>query len=376
MPPTETRFATTLQTPLAVRLLALAIAVVGLAIAARTTITSTAWIGRVFPGFMILDNGVIASVGLAHWTSTALPDLYQSEVLAVDGQPIHTTPEAYAMVAAQAPGTPVEYRLRRNGTERVVRVATERFEQRDWFLLHGLFLLNGVVFLFAALAPFVLRPDSPAARGFVARRMLDRVLPLHRHGPLRTGDLLPAARAHRVGAACRHVALRARLPRASSLGASATRGWLVALTIAVAYEVCLYSPVWYSRILTTNMLYLAVVAVFFCLNVVVAYVRSGSQLVRQRVRVILVGALFGFAVPAVVLALRRGDGGRCLHEPGGDDALRVRARARLRDRPARPLRDRRDGEAWRLLPGPDGRRQRRVRPGGPGIQPRACASAR
>jgi hypothetical protein len=79
-------------------------------------------------------------------------------------------------------------------------------------------------------------------------------------------------------------------------------GWLIALAIAVAYELCLYSPIWYSRILTTNMLYLAAVAMFFCLNVVVAYLRSGSQLVRQRVRVVLVGALLGFVVPAVVLA--------------------------------------------------------------------------
>jgi hypothetical protein len=102
MPPTEKRFATPPQTHVAVRLLALVIALTGLAIAARTTITSTAWIGRVFPGFMILDNRVIASVGLAHWTSTVLPDLYQSEVLAVDGH--RSTRRGRAIVAAHAQG--------------------------------------------------------------------------------------------------------------------------------------------------------------------------------------------------------------------------------------------------------------------------------
>ena len=57
--------------------------------------------------------------------------------------------------------------------ERTVTVAAERFEQRDWFLLHGLFLLNGAVFLLAGLATFVLRPESSAAVGFLA---LDAVL--------------------------------------------------------------------------------------------------------------------------------------------------------------------------------------------------------
>jgi len=80
-------------------------------------------------------------------------------------------------------------------------------------------------------------------------------------------------------------------------------GWAIAATIAVLYEVFLYSPAEYSRVLTSNMFYLALVAVFFCANLVVAYVRGDSQLVRQRVRILLIGALFGFALPAVVLAL-------------------------------------------------------------------------
>ena len=310
MPVIGTRSTTPLPAPMAVRVVAAALALVGLAVAARTTHTSIQWIGRVFPGFVILDNRVIASVGLAHWTGTVAPDLYQNEVLAVDGQPIAATPEAYALVAAREPGTPIQYRLRRNGVERVLTVAAQRFEQRDWVLLHGLFLLNGLVFLFAALATFVLRPDSPAALGFLGGGsaigfFLFTAMDLY--GPA-TFFRLHVLAESALPAGMLHFALV--FPERHRWARLRIGGWLLALAIAVAYEVFLYSPVVYSRVLTTNMLYIAVVAAFFCCNLAVAYVRSGSQLVRQRVRVILVGALFGFVVPAVVLifaALMAGD---------------------------------------------------------------------
>src|SRR5436190_19237154 len=109
------------------RLGAVAIGLAGIVLATRTTITSLAWIGRVFPGFVLLDNRVVASVGVAHWPGTAVPGLYQSEVVAVDGEEVASTPEIYARVAARRPGTPVRYRLRHAGVEREVQVAAQRF---------------------------------------------------------------------------------------------------------------------------------------------------------------------------------------------------------------------------------------------------------
>src|SRR6185369_5251532 len=104
-------FPSTPRAPRAIRLGAIAIGVIGLSVVTRTTITSSAWIGRTFPGFVLLDNRVIASVGLGHWTGSRVPDLYQSEVLAVDGVAIASTADAYARVEAHRPGSPVQYQL-------------------------------------------------------------------------------------------------------------------------------------------------------------------------------------------------------------------------------------------------------------------------
>ena len=90
------------------------------------------------------------------------PGIFQSEVLAVDGERVGSADEVYARVAGLPPGTAVRYRLERGGVEREVTVPTDRFLVRDWFLLFGAFLLNGAVTFAAGLVPW-LAPSTRAA---------------------------------------------------------------------------------------------------------------------------------------------------------------------------------------------------------------------
>jgi signal transduction histidine kinase len=282
---------------------ALAVALAGCAIALRTTITSADWVGRAFPGFVLLDNRVVASVGLGDWSGTAVPDLYQSEVLAVDGRRASSTAEVYAAVRERPVGAPILYLLRRGGVERQVDIPSQLFGARDWLLLYGVYLLNGLVFLAAGLATFVLRPESAAARAFLAgggsiAAFLFTAMDLYGPGDffrlhVLAESIMPAAMLH-FGLA---------FPEPHRWFRFRFAGYALAVLIASFYEIFLYSPAAYSRILASNMLYLGLVAVFFCLRLFESYARSDSQLVRQRVRVILLGSLFGFAVPAVVLTL-------------------------------------------------------------------------
>src|SRR2546425_11845717 len=107
---------------------------------------------------MLLDNRVVASVGLAHWSGMRVPGLYQSEVVAVDRHPVRSAAEVYARVRSLPPGTPVHYLLRRSGAEREVRIETQLFTLRDWLLLFGAFLLSGGMYFVLGLMVWVLRP--------------------------------------------------------------------------------------------------------------------------------------------------------------------------------------------------------------------------
>ena len=160
-------FPTTPRARTATRLAALVIGLAAITVATRTTITSSEWIGRPFPGFMLIDNRVIASIGLAHWSGTFVPGLYQSEVLMVEGRAVRSTADIYAQVRSAPPGIPLRYRLLRGGRERDVEITTQLFTLRDWLLLFGTFLLNGATYLAAGLVVWVLLPRAPLGQALL-----------------------------------------------------------------------------------------------------------------------------------------------------------------------------------------------------------------
>src|SRR5262245_50975830 len=140
-------FPTTPHASRAVRAGAVALGLAAILLATRTTITSGAWVGQPFPGFMLLDNRVVASVGLANWSGAAVPNLYQSQVVAVDGRPVRSASEVYAHVASLPVGTQVRYRLLRADRDEDVVLRTQRFGLRDWTLLFGGLLLAGITYM-------------------------------------------------------------------------------------------------------------------------------------------------------------------------------------------------------------------------------------
>jgi signal transduction histidine kinase len=284
-----------------VRLGALVIAAAAVFLAARVTVTSRGWVGRVFPGFLLLDNRVVASVGLAGWSGTDVTGLYQSEVIAVDGAPVATAAEVYAHAAARPPLTPVRYRLRRAGVEHDVVVPTDLFTERDWLLLFGAFLLNGLATLAAGLVPWVLRPRAAVARalcvaGAVCAVFLLTAMDLY--GPATLFRLHAAAETLLPAALLRLFLL---FPQPHALAPWSPVALAVSLAILVPYQLFLYRPTAYSTALHANMAYLGLTAVFFAWRLVSEYARGRSQLARQRVRVITLGTLFGFALPAMIL---------------------------------------------------------------------------
>ena len=89
---------------------------VALAVAIGAGSSAFRWIGTSFPGFLILENRVVASAGLAAWEGTRGGAIFQHEVVAVDGRPLGDARELAAIAADRGPGAPIRYELRRDGT--------------------------------------------------------------------------------------------------------------------------------------------------------------------------------------------------------------------------------------------------------------------
>ncbi len=291
------------RAPRSVRICAIAIGVVGIALATRTMLTSVAWVGETFPGFLLLPNRVVPSIGLAHWSGSAVDDLYQSQVVAVNGTPVSTPSDVYERVRSTRPGVAIRYRLRKGGLEREVAVPAERFQSLDWLLLFGAYLLNSVVYLSCGLMVWVLRPYSALARAFLAFGVVWAgffLTAMDLYGPATFSRLHFVTEAFAPAAFLQIVAL---FPQPHPLQRWRFVGYVPAVAMALAYEWFLQEPAIFSTILMVDMLYLGLGGVLLGLRLVGEYWYGTSQLARQRVRVMALGTLLGFGVPGIVLVV-------------------------------------------------------------------------
>jgi signal transduction histidine kinase len=282
------------------RVSAVAIGLVIIALAVRCTLTSLAWIGQIFPGFLVLNGPLVAAVSLPGWSGGTVPDLYLSEIVAVDGEAVARPADVYSVVQRRSPQDPVRYRLRRDGTEREVAIATQRFTASDWFLLFGVYLVNGCVFAVAAFLPWTLRPSAPLTQAFLAFAGISALYILtamDMYGPGNFYHLYLLANALVPAAA---LDLSLLFPEPHSVARWRRAGYPVAVLVFVLYEAFLDDAEISARIFLANTIYLGVVGGFFGARQFF-YWGDRSQLVRQRVRVVAVGTLLGITLPGLIL---------------------------------------------------------------------------
>ena len=101
-------------------------------------------VGKSFPGFLVLGNRVIASVGLSIWPATAGGEIFQHEVVAIDGMAVTNAETLRSQIRSLPAGTAIEYRLRSGDVEIARSIETRTFGWRDFALLHGMYLVNGL----------------------------------------------------------------------------------------------------------------------------------------------------------------------------------------------------------------------------------------
>ncbi|HXJ37478.1 MAG TPA: ATP-binding protein [Candidatus Eisenbacteria bacterium] len=287
----------------AVRLTALAIGLIGLAVAIRTTTTSLAWIDQPFPGFFLLANRVVPSIGLRHWSASTIPGLYQSEVLAVDGVRVTSARDVYDRARVPPVGHGVRYLVSRNGVEREVVIATQRFTVRDWLLLFGAYLLDAVVYLLCGLVAWVLRPSSRLSRAFLAFGAAYSAFFLTAmdiYGPWTFMRIHTVIEAVTPAAALQLFML---FPQDHPWARWRFLGYVGSLFLAVAYQLFFHQPTAFSTVLVLNMLFLGSAGLFFGWRLISEYRGASSQLARQRVRILTVGTLLGLAIPGGALVV-------------------------------------------------------------------------
>jgi hypothetical protein len=285
-----------------------------LAVGITAGIGAAGRLGEPFPGFLVLENRVVPSVGLSLWPATAGGEIFQHEIVSIGGRPVATADEITTIVRGMPVGTPLEVRFRRNGRELVRTIETRRFGGADFLLLYGLYALNGVALGAAGLVALAARRRNPAA-GAAAPALLVSSL-----WALSALDLYGPYRLFAVHAACESLLFASALHMALGFPPPSRRlagwPWLVPgiyaagaagalVTVATLGSPRLYTG---THLVATTAFGIALLAL------VVAEVErfrcATSLAMRERVRVIALGAGLALALPIVLTVAELFTGGR------------------------------------------------------------------
>ncbi len=278
-----------------------------LGLALTCTITSTRWVDTSFPGFFILANRVVASVSLPHWSSAQAQShsIYQRAVIAINDRPIRDSQEFYATVRQFPPGTQITYTLEKDGITSHVTLPSQRFTREDYVLLFVPYLLSGLALALIGIAVWFVSPHTPASKALLSGGLAGGLFAI-------TGaDLYSPSwffRLHVLGEAAFpagmliHLALvfptdRLRRFRTPLL----LLPYAVALLLVLAYEWYLYLPSAYSMIHNLCMVHVGLGGLILFGAVAWDYFTTHSHLIRQRVRVLLLGFLGGYTLPGSVM---------------------------------------------------------------------------
>ncbi|MGH0035301.1 MAG: hypothetical protein ACQGVK_09765 [Myxococcota bacterium] len=263
------------------------------------------WHGRTYPGFLVLENGVVASVGLSDWPATRGGEIFQHTVVAVDGAPVTGSAELRQALRHHTPGSTVELRFSSNGHEFERPIAMREFNLQDGALIFGAYLLNGL--LLGGIALHLLgRKDLDsrttwAATPFLVLGALWGLSAMDLYGP----HLL--FRAHvfcesLIFAAAVHMAIAFPTPllseRLTRRVVAATYG--VGALIAVAYQWLLHAPAAYAviHLLATTLAGIAMLLVVVAL--LNRYLHSSPIDGRASLGVLAGGAVVALVLPVLL----------------------------------------------------------------------------
>lgn len=265
----------------------------------------SSWIGKPFPGFLILENGVVASAGLTHWPAISEGSIFQARVVSYDGFAFAGARELDSYLSTKPLESQIEYHFE-SGSESIVRtIASRRFSASDAMLLFGVTLFSAIALLGVALALMYVAPNDPASIGCALALAITGTFALTAvdlYGPYRFFRVHAMAECF-LGAGGIHMALVFPLRRRIVI----RHPWLIgsaygiSTVLAAINQLLLFRPTAYTLTHLLAMAWAGTAFAALAASQIAAFVRPASYATRQRVSVLAFGT-FASITPAVALA--------------------------------------------------------------------------
>jgi signal transduction histidine kinase len=169
--------ATGLATRLRIYAFPLAALCLAVPITAYAAWRSLYWFEQPFPGFLLMSNAVIPTVGTSEWPADKNA-IFHSQVVAVDGNPVHSSDEVYRYVGNRPAGTSIHYVLRKDDILLERTIASRAFRSSDYLQTYGILLFGGISWLGFGIAVGFLQPRTVAARTYLMQGVIAGLYPI------------------------------------------------------------------------------------------------------------------------------------------------------------------------------------------------------
>ncbi|HKY06669.1 MAG TPA: ATP-binding protein [Candidatus Binatia bacterium] len=287
------------------RLLLLLSGLCVLALVGQTLLFTARWLNAPFAGFFVYENLIVGPYYAPGWSGAAAGLRSLDRLVSIDGQELRNRAQFYERIGAAAPGTIFKYGVLRNGKTIDLNIPSLEFTFRDWLLTFGMYMVIGLAFLFIGVAPYFYRASSAVALPLCFMVLLvfvwfqttfdfmtDGLLP--KEIRIFSLALTPSAAVH-LALLLRNLNIHST-PRRFQLLAIYGAGAMIGALNSAAFFL---APSIWIPIYRMSYVFVCLGALVFLLLVAKALRESQSDLDRSRLRVMMVGALAGFLIPAL-----------------------------------------------------------------------------
>lgn len=129
---------------------------------------ASTWLEKPFPGFLVYENATVAEVNLYYWNGYKKNLNAYDIILDANGHEISSGKQLNSYISTLPVGTPVNYKVLRNGNELDFTIKTMSFSLRDFLIIFCVVYFAGIVFFATGLLVYYLKPETYPSKVFLA----------------------------------------------------------------------------------------------------------------------------------------------------------------------------------------------------------------
>lgn len=261
------------------------------------------WVDKPFPGFLIYDNSMVCEVSLINWTGKKSGLIHSyDKVTGIDYQPM-SPKSIYSTVAGRTQGSPINYTVTRDGKTFNLKIPSAKFGLYDFLQVFGVVYFVGLIIFITGVVVYLLKPKLISSIiffmfcfsiGIWFTSIFDTQSTYLLGAIPFIGWMLSPA--FLISLALVFPSRKYFIPNNSYTVLLPLLLSFILIALHLLYFDNQY--VW-QRVDIATWVYVVVSTLFFTGCVILSFLRPLNSSEKERARIILLGSLVGFSIPAL-----------------------------------------------------------------------------